>query len=120
VGRFFPAVSGFLAEASFGTPERNLLAGILERAHRDLGAPCVDTRDRRDAIKWVLNTKEIHCDTFISFKDCIEGLELSASQVYYMEECARLSAKLLYDEAIIKSKKGLNISTIVELKNIAA
>lgn len=65
------------------TPERLLLAAILERAIRDLSDASLTSKERKDAILWFLykeeRVKDIDCRFY--FQDVIEGLDLSQKHI---------------------------------------
>lgn len=66
------------------TPERALLAAILERAVRDL-AETVDARWRREAIQWFTADANSKKYEPFSFNRVVEELEISTSWLKIIE-----------------------------------
>lgn len=95
-------------------PAKGLIAGVLERAYRDLH--CNEYAVFKDAMKWVLNDKhdQKECDISkeITFKDCIEILGLSAKQVEYIKQKALAYIDYLYN----KHKFKLDRPSVVKIR----
>lgn len=79
------------------SPERTLLAAILERACRDL-LPNADRNARKQAIEWfTAETDEIDYEiSKFTFKHVVNVLELSAIQLNYLHE--KVDESELYEE----------------------
>lgn len=67
--------------------ERGLLAGVLDRAYRDLDTESkhIDSStDRKSAIAWFRSSKKRNKCSRFTFNDCINYLELGYGQIAYL------------------------------------
>lgn len=84
-----------LALCDNSTPERSLLAAILERANRDLNPETTPRHYRRSAITW-FSARKIKKKTpfnqgLVSFQNCIDELSLSSLQIKHIERRVKLA-----------------------------
>lgn len=91
--------------AKKGTPERTLLAAILELAVRDLG-PSGTYLNKRQAVSWFNSDSEFDTKRHLwfSFKQiCIE-LDLTREQVKYIAEKVEIAEQKLTQERAAKQE----------------
>lgn len=70
------------------TPEKLLLAALLERSIRDIINIAENRRAKQEATIWFLDTEESK-EPWFTFYDCIDHLELTKAQVQLIQDTAR-------------------------------
>lgn len=87
-------------------PERGLLAGVLERAYRDLinTTYIVDQADKRDAVCWFLK-KQAEDPEFLSFQFVCAHLELSSERINFLVKEAKRVRKEIEEKNKFKSER---------------
>lgn len=77
------------------TPERGLFAAVLWRAYVDLDTTTYESRQHlRSALRWFRSTNKSR--NIITYSWCIEVLELSHSQLIWIEETVAKAESFLY------------------------
>ena len=78
----------------FTTPEKCMVAAVLERAVRDL-TPIHQSQVRKRACKWILAKRILEKTTRFTFLQCADILDLTEYQIRLLQEKAE---KTLQDE----------------------
>ena len=95
----------YYEEIDFGsTPEKRLLAAILERSYRDLFLH--NRNDIKDAIKWFHGVKMLDESPYaITYVHCIEGLNLGHKEVSKIKHTVTVIEKYLDDPISFKEER---------------
>jgi len=106
IGRIFMmSTDSYYEEIDFGsTPEKRLLAAILERSYRDLFLN--NRNDIKDAIKWFNGCKMLDEYSFaVSYTDCIDGLNLGSKEITKIKYTVEVIEKYLDDPHAFKEER---------------
>lgn len=88
-------------------PAKALLSAVLERAYRDLH--CTNYNDFVSAYRWALPDKELYLEDDISggisFKHCVEILELSPYRISVIKNAALRYVKYIDNPELFKQER---------------